>query len=300
MEKFHAHGKLLLSAEYAILHGAVGLALPLKYGQHLTLNKVPKASSNAKIFWRAFDKNNQEWFACTLKMNDLSLIDFTDKQKAETIKTLLNHCPTEGFDNTMDFYFETYLEFDNAWGWGTSSALVSLIAQSFDISPYPLYQATFKGSGYDLACATAEQPILFNLQQGKPQIKEISFKPSFTKDIYFVYLEKKQNSLQAIQNLPIPTTDFIIKINECTNQLVIHQNDLQSFCEIIEIHESLMAQYLGQETVKQKLFKDLDLTFKSLGAWGGDFVMVVGKRSEVEKLKQMGYSIVFTWDEIVL
>ncbi len=34
---FSAHGKLLLSGEYFVLDGALGLALPANYGQHLAL-----------------------------------------------------------------------------------------------------------------------------------------------------------------------------------------------------------------------------------------------------------------------
>ena len=35
MIRFQAHGKLLLSAEYMVMHGATALAVPLKKGQTL-------------------------------------------------------------------------------------------------------------------------------------------------------------------------------------------------------------------------------------------------------------------------
>jgi len=300
MDTFHANGKLLLSAEYAIMHGAVGLAIPLKYGQKLMVKNAPKIAQKAKIFWKAIDKHNDVWFSCTLQIKGLALIEFTNQQKAETIKVLFQHCSKSYFDENRDYYFETVLEFDVAWGWGTSSTLVSLIAQAFKANPYELYKTTFKGSGYDLACATANQPILYHLINGNAVIHNVDFNPSFKKNIYFVYLGQKQNSLGAIQNLPVPTASFIAEINSFTEQMLVLQNNEKQFCDVLEKHEITMSQYLGQPTVKQRLFKDLDLTFKSLGAWGGDFVMVVGAVNEIEKIKRLGYATLFSWDEIVL
>ena len=41
--KFYAKGKLLLTAEYAVLGGAKALGLPTKLGQSLDVTKTTKA-----------------------------------------------------------------------------------------------------------------------------------------------------------------------------------------------------------------------------------------------------------------
>ncbi|MEX0362209.1 MAG: GHMP kinase, partial [Allomuricauda sp.] len=41
-QEFYSNGKLLLSEEYAVLDGAVGLAVPAKFGQ--SLKDVPSNS----------------------------------------------------------------------------------------------------------------------------------------------------------------------------------------------------------------------------------------------------------------
>ena len=54
---FFANGKLLLTGEYAVLRGACALALPTKFGQHLT---VEENNSNF-INWKSLDHKNKVW-----------------------------------------------------------------------------------------------------------------------------------------------------------------------------------------------------------------------------------------------
>jgi mevalonate kinase len=42
MQTFYSHGKLLISAEYAVLDGALALALPTKFGQSLHIEFLVK------------------------------------------------------------------------------------------------------------------------------------------------------------------------------------------------------------------------------------------------------------------
>jgi mevalonate kinase len=57
---------------------------------------------------------------------------------------------------------------------------------------------SFGGSGYDIACAQNNCPILYHLKRGN--VDKISFNPGFKENIYFVYLNKKQSSKTAIAN----------------------------------------------------------------------------------------------------
>ena len=54
----HAHGKILLSGEYAILDGAKGFAIPLKKGQSLQIGKA--TSTDAYIL--SLDVEGNPWF----------------------------------------------------------------------------------------------------------------------------------------------------------------------------------------------------------------------------------------------
>ena len=49
MQTFYSHGKLLISAEYAVLDGALALALPTKFGQSLSV----KSNSDNTILWNS-------------------------------------------------------------------------------------------------------------------------------------------------------------------------------------------------------------------------------------------------------
>ena len=79
---------------------------------------------------------------------------------------------------------------------------------------------------------------------------------------------------------------------------------LQSdFNLLIRIHEKLIGQIIGQVPVKEKFFADFDGEIKSLGAWGGDF-MLVSTRLTFQKTKKYfenkGLTTLFKWDELIL
>ena len=62
MQEFYSHGKLLLSAEYAVLDGANALALPTKYGQTLKVKPI----DTSEIRWKSFDHKGKLWFETVL------------------------------------------------------------------------------------------------------------------------------------------------------------------------------------------------------------------------------------------
>ncbi|MGB2013778.1 MAG: GHMP kinase, partial [Flavobacteriaceae bacterium] len=68
MHKFYSHGKLLLSAEYAVLNGAKALALPTKLGQSLEVKTIEQP----EIRWKSFDHKNKLWFETNLTINNFN------------------------------------------------------------------------------------------------------------------------------------------------------------------------------------------------------------------------------------
>ena len=73
MQQFHAHGSLLLSGEYTLLHGAKALAIPTGKGQTLDL----QASDSKAIKWLAKNHLDEVIFHGNLlcEQVDLSFID---------------------------------------------------------------------------------------------------------------------------------------------------------------------------------------------------------------------------------
>ena len=57
MKEFFSQGKVLLTAEYAVLEGVKALALPTIKGQSLTV----KTTESQSIVWKAFTHDDQLW-----------------------------------------------------------------------------------------------------------------------------------------------------------------------------------------------------------------------------------------------
>ena len=52
--------------------------------------------------------------------------------------------------------------------------------------------------------------------------------------------------------------------------------------------------------VKKRLFPDYPGSIKSLGAWGGDFILATGTESEREYFKEKGYTTLRSYRELIL
>ena len=299
-QQFHANGKLLLTGEYFILDGAVGLALPTKFGQTLTVE-----SSEAKgISWKSIDNENKLWFEAQFS-ESLEIISSSDKDIAKTLQQILSHCNLITHHSSLT----TRLDFPNDWGLGSSSTLISLLAQWSNTNPYELLAKTFGGSGYDIACATAKSAITYQLLHSPLSIDHrlstIDYRPDFSNHLYFVHLGKKQNSREGIQrykNLTIDKTDFIEQISELT-QKIIQANELDEFCYYLEVHENIVSNVLNLRKVKEIYFADFPGTIKSLGAWGGDFVLVASDESPEmirHYFQSKGFSTFLPYHTIIL
>ncbi len=303
MEKtFYSNGKLLITGEYLVLDGAKSLALPTKFGQYLKVS----SGGLGQIRWTSFDFDNSIWFEETISFNEI--INFKDSDnlsKRETLIKILHEAHLLNADflkSSFGYSISTALTFPKLWGLGTSSTLINNIAQWLQIDAYTLLKNSFGGSGYDIACAQNETPILYQLENRLPIVEKVNFSPVFRDNIYFVYLNKKQSSKTAIENyyknkknLDI---DFQI-INEITTA-VLNSNSLEEFCDLLDKHEKVMSEILELPTVKENSFPDFDGSIKSLGAWGGDFVMAVSKENPTAYFEKKGYNTIVTYKDMIL
>jgi mevalonate kinase len=296
----YSQGKLLMSGEYFVLYGAKALALPLKYGQWLSITP----SNNININWTSY-YSNEIWFKATFNCN-LEIIDTTDKSKASVIAGILktalsmtNHPSLQSID------IETVLDFNPNWGWGSSSTLINNIAKWLNINPYQLSSATLGGSNYDIACANANQPIYYQINDNQSLIIPTAFNPPFKSQLYFLYLGNKQDSRQSVSKLLKDTPPTKSQLNEISqiSDAMTQCSQLIDFEKLMTEHEILVASLIQQIPVKQALFGDFAGNIKSLGAWGGDFVMVTSNLSRSEILQWFqtkGYPVLFSLDEIAL
>jgi mevalonate kinase len=296
-QTYHANGKLLLTGEYFILDGAVGLALPTKFGQSLSV----EASAEKGIFWKSIDHENKVWLEVQFS-ESLEIISTSNNGIAETLQNILLKSQISNLKSQIT----TILDFPNDWGLGSSSTLISLLAQYANVDPYELLAKTFGGSGYDIACATANSAITYQLTTHDSRLTTaINFQPSFSNHLYFVHLNQKQNSREGIQhykNLTIDKTEYIEQISEITQKL-IHANELDEFCYYLEVHENIVGNVLNLRKVKEIYFSDFPGTVKSLGAWGGDFILVASDESPemiTRYFQQKGFSTILSYKDMIL
>ena len=65
-------------------------------------------------------------------------------------------------------------------------------------------------------------------------------------------------------------------------------------------HERIMSQLLETSTIQEDLFSDFQGQIKSLGAWGGDFVIVIANQNPKEYFAAKGYNTFLTFAEMIL
>ncbi len=302
-QSFYSNGKLLITAEYVVLDGAVALALPTKFGQYMTV----EPSVNKGIEWASFDADGSCWFETILSFEQIQKKELSDEKNSikNTLIEILHEAYLLNPDfilNASGYKIKTELTFPKNWGLGTSSTLINNVANWLSIDAYTLLKNSFGGSGYDLACAQNDAPILYQLIDQKPIVEVVPFEPSFSENIYFVYLNKKQSSKAAIATYFNRLDDIQEKVplmSELTNKL-IHADSFDTFCAILQYHEIEMSLILEKQTIQESLFPDFNGVIKSLGAWGGDFIMAVCKENPKQYFLEKGYPTLLTYREMIL
>ena len=76
---------------------------------------------------------------------------------------------------------------------------------------------------------------------------------------------------------------------------------MSTFENLLVEHENLMSHVLQRDTIKESLFQMYaGGVIKSLGAWGGDFVMVTAKTPEdLNYFKEKGFKTILPWNEMI-
>lgn len=299
-KEFYSNGKLLLSGEYAILDGALGLAIPTSYGQSLEVTPT----SSGLLVWTSLDEDGNSWFTATFDLSNLKILSTSDEAMSKTLANLLLEANAQNpllLTDSDGFEITTQLTFPRSWGLGTSSTLINNLAQWGRVDAYQLLWNAFGGSGYDIACAQHNSPITYQLVEGKPKVETIAFDPIFKDSLYFVHLNQKQSSKEAIANYKNRQFDrpqLIKEISSITNKMM-ESSTLAGFESLMAEHENLLGEVLQQQPVKQRLFPDYFGMIKSLGAWGGDFVLATGDEKTISYFKDKGYPTIIPYSRMI-
>ena len=297
---FKSNGKILLSSEYLVMDGAKSIALPSRLTQDLIVSKCDKNT----IEWFSYDMDNNLWYEDRFFVKNNNLVCESEKNvTSQKIISLFNHLSkTHKLANLLGNKFETRLNFKKDWGLGTSSTFVNNLAKWAKVDPYQLLFSTFKGSGYDIACCDLNHPIIFKKTSESIDVKKIKFKPPFIKNLFLIHLGKKQNTQLSIENYSKKKFDrieLIKKINTITDEF-IKCNELIHFEELIQEHESIISKATSIIPIQNSNFSDYkDGKIKSLGAWGGDFILVTTKNKDLSYFKKRGLETIIPLEDIV-
>lgn len=306
---YYSNGKLLLTGEYLVLEGAKSLALPTKFGQNLHVKK----NNSPQLIWRSFTVTKEIWFEAVFDLPKFRLLScsFNSEKEgsAEFIAETLLDILTEAKRLNSNFLaldhgieVTTELTFPRNWGLGSSSTLINSIASWAKVDAFQLLWNSFKGSGYDIACAQNDTPIYYQIKEQKPIVDSVVFNPEFKDNLYFVYLNQKQDSKDGIAKFRESNIDYSAQINrisEISDQFITVKS-IDVFNSLILEHEQIISSIIKLQPVKDRLFPDYFGEVKSLGAWGGDFVLATGNQKTPNYFKNKGFETILSYSEMIL
>ena len=309
MRNFYSNGKLLLTGEYFVLDGAKSLAVPTKFGQDLSVEKIKES----QLIWGSFTHEGACWFEAIFDLTKFRLVSCTFNSEtegnaeviAETLLEILKEARSlnPNFLNSENGHVvKTTLTFPRNWGLGSSSTLINSIASWAKVDPFKLLWNSFKGSGYDIACAQNDAPILYQIKDEKPMVHQVVFNPIFKENLFFVHLNAKQNSKEGIAKFREHNQNIEkeIEIISGISDAFLEATSLEDFDRLIIEHERIVSSIIKLKPVKEKLFPDYFGEIKSLGAWGGDFILATGNLATPAYFKNKGFETILTYAEMVL
>ena len=296
---FKSHGKLLITGEYFSLKGAKALCIPTNYYQSLKVNEIDENI----LKWKSFDNNKNLWLQAEFLLSDLTLLTKPTNEVLFLQKLLLNikKFNSKLFNLNIGYDIESSMNFNKEWGLGSSSTLISNLSKWAKIDPFDLLWSVSNGSGYDIASSIVNKPILYQLNNKKPEYSKIKFYPSFHENLFFIYRNNKQKTNIEIDyfNKHVLFDDNVLdKISSLTKKIIDCKN-LLDFQKLIINHEKILSTSLNKKTIKEELFIDYPGEIKSLGAWGGDFILAAGPSDSNKYFEKKGFKSVIRFMDML-
>ena len=192
-----ANGKLLLSGEYLVLNGAKALAFPICFGQEMNVEFI----AEPKLIFKSTE-NNQEWFNVSFSLPNLDITNTSNNSIASELKKILFSAQSlnnEFLSTHSGYSININANYPLKFGFGSSSTLISLIARLANVNEYTLFKMVSNGSGYDIACATQDTPIFYQLVNETPVVTKAKIGNGIKSHCIFAYLGNKQNSKEEVE-----------------------------------------------------------------------------------------------------
>ncbi|WP_300674347.1 GYDIA family GHMP kinase [Soonwooa sp.] len=300
MSQIFSRGKLLLTSEYVVLDGAEALAVPTNWGQEFFFGE--QQESDHQIIWTG-KHQGQIWLTAKIDYKSWQVLETNNPEAAEFVLKTLKNCQLLGstkFDGNHNLEITSDLQFPSNYGLGSSSTLMASLAKWAGVDAFALNEKSLGGSGYDVAVAQANHSILFKIENNLPSYREVDFQPNFLEDLVFVHLNKKQDSRDGIRlyRSKEKSVHLVAKFNHITHQ-VLEARLLSEFSDLMLEHENLLSEFLGLETTKKRFFEDCPSFIKSLGAWGGDFVLTSQFEDYEKYFSKKGFETIIPWKTMV-
>ncbi len=298
----HSHGKLLITGEYLILEGATGLAVPLKWGQSMKITE----GQGAELHWLSKDHLGNKWFECKFNLIDFQVEKTTDADKSKFLQELIISAARLNSDflsKWKRYKVTTELEFDPDWGLGSSSTLISNLANWAELSPFELYFDTQEGSGYDVAASISDGPLLYQKTEEELSFETFDWNPDLMENILVFYQGRKQNSQTEVSlwkdNKRWKSSD--VKNMTDLSESLADCNQVGEAVRILREHQGLMEKILDRKAFDDR-YSDFEGVIKPLGAWGGDFALAIHEDAEYTRayLEKQGLETIFRLSDIVV
>ena len=292
-------GKLLLTSEYVVLDGALALAIPTKWGQEFFFEEIFDHKSVIK--WTALHEG-QPWLEVQIDYKK-GIVESTNIPDAAAfiLKILMKvkQLSSVRLQSNSSYSLRTNLQFPPNFGLGSSSTLMNNLAEWAKVNAFILNETCLGGSGYDIAVAQEKSAILYQ-NQPERMVKNITFDPNFKKELIFIHLNQKQDSREGINlyRTKEKSQELIDVFSQITRDVTEAEN-LEDFSDLMSFHEKKLSLFLGIETVKEKYFENCPSFVKSLGAWGGDFVMSSKFSGFQTYFQEKGFPTVLSYEEII-
>ena len=126
----------------------------------------------------------------------------------------------------------------------------------------------------------------------------------FADQLYLIYLGNKVNSRDQINlyRRKKVKASHIEEASQLTTAFCEVDN-LKYFEELMVDHEKLISGILDIARIKDQFFSDYWGEIKSLGAWGGDFILASSTHTPEETksyFNQKGFEVLFSYDQLAL
>src|SRR5690606_11171271 len=226
----------------------------------------------AEVHWVSMDHQGKKWFECKLNLIDFSVEKTSDEGKSRFIQNLIQSAARLNSDflsKWKKYKVTSALEFDPDWGLGSSSTLIANLAEWAELSPFELYFDTQKGSGYDVAAAVSDAPLLYQKHEDELSFETFDWDQKLIEKIVVFYQGNKQSSAAEVsdwkKNKRWNRGD--VSHMHTISESLADCSDVEQAMKLFGEHVKMTEKILDQRAFEGR-YADFEGVMKPLGAWG--------------------------------